>query len=69
MKYIVVKVQTSIEPPGQVLIYSEDKSIMYQGPIPEEIKKLMLCKRKEFFYAHIEGDKIVLDHLSEWRKW
>ena len=69
MKYIVVKVQTSIEPPGQVLIYSEDKSIMYQGPIPEEIKKLMLCKRKEFFYAHIEGTNIVLGPLSKWQNW
>ena len=28
MKYKIVKVQTSVEPPGQVLIYNEDRSIV-----------------------------------------
>ena len=68
---MIVKVQIAIAGHYQVLVYSQDESVLYQGPVTEEIEKLMNGKKKEFFHAHINDldGTLILDKPASWQEW
>jgi hypothetical protein len=68
----IVKVQVSLDtnlPVQQVLVYNEDRSVLYQGDITPEIVQHMDGCFKAYFYAHIDGKLIVLDRLAPVQEW
>lgn len=63
----VIKMQLSLETnldAQQVLVYNEDRSIMYQQAVIPEILEIMKGRPKAYFYARMAPDK-MLDILEE----
>jgi HSP20 family molecular chaperone IbpA len=44
-----VKVQRSITPPGQVLIYNERRSLMYQQAMPRALERMFFPDELKFY--------------------
>lgn len=53
----IVKVQLSLNrSPRTVLIYNEDRTVLYQGEASEDVVQLMGNYDKEFFFAELVPD-------------
>jgi hypothetical protein len=60
----IVKVQLSLftsHDVRQVMVYNEDRSILWMGPADEDVGKLMGDAVKRFFYAELVNTEIVID--------
>lgn len=69
---MIVKVQLSLATSAnvqQVLVYSEDRKISWEGDASREIIRRMKGEPKAFFYAHIKNKVILLDDLAKWQEW
>lgn len=70
---MIVKVQLSLatnRPKQRVLIYNEDRSIMYEDDAAKEVVELMDGLPKAYFRAHLDKNKkIVLDEQAEDQDW
>lgn len=69
---MIVKVQLSLttyESHQMVLIYNEDRSILWQGPASEEIKTAMGKELKRFFSARLVDTKIRLGREVQQQNW
>ena len=75
---IIVKVQISkfsSDGVERVMIYNEDRSVLYEDSDPEQLAAIqaifdsMEFDGKAFFNAHLEGTLIILDELAEWQEW
>ncbi len=69
---MIVKVQMSLFTTAscpQVLIYNEDRTVMWQGDAPKGLKKLMKGEPKKFFYATTKNKNIILGEEAEWQDW
>ena len=69
---MIIKIQRSIVtnmPVPQVVIYNEDRSIFWQGPMPEDIKKLMGRYSKVYAKAKIVGTEVVVDRIIADQDW
>lgn len=71
MKPLIVKVQLSLVPQGEVLVYNEDQSIFYTGLADKAIVEAMAGELKAYFYASIDKKtkKINLDRPADWQNW
>jgi hypothetical protein len=47
----IVKVQKSLIPQGEMMIYNEDNSVFYQGKLTKEIDEVMGEDLKKYFKA------------------
>lgn len=66
---MIVKVQRALNNNNNVLIYNEDRSVLREGPITEEVSKFMGTDLKIFASAHMEGTEIVLDQRCDRPDW
>lgn len=70
---MIVKVQISIAtslPRRRLLIYNEDRSIMYEDDATDEVIKLVGDYPKAYFKAHLDKQKkIVLDERAGDQDW
>jgi len=69
---MIVKVQISLSHTKdftQMLVYNEDKSILYEGDLTRRVEKLMGDSVKRFFYAKLKGTEVVLDRKAPWQEW
>lgn len=67
---IIVKVQMSVYPVGQVMVYNQNRSMTFIGNATEEIKKIMGKTLKNFFYAtYNEAKQFELISEAPWQKW
>ena len=65
---MIVKVQKSIitnNSKPQVLVYSRDKSIFWQGSLSKEVDKFLNGKMKAYFDAEMIGTRIALNFEVE----
>lgn len=65
---MIVKVQRALNN-DIVLIYNEDRSVLWEGPITHELKCFIGTNLKIFAYAHMDKGEIVLDRRCEWQEW
>ena len=70
---MIVKVQVSLfsnHPSGvqQVLIYNQDRTVEWQGPITSLVGE-RLTEPKAFWHARLNGTLIELIKPASWRKW
>lgn len=72
-KRVVVKVQASIyttEGRPQVLVYSQDRALLFTGSLPSQVQEVLGDRPKAFFYAWVDArGKIVLDAEAPWQAW
>jgi hypothetical protein len=72
-KQVVVKVQQSIvtsETKRQVLVYNQDRSIMWQGDITPDLRKVLGDDLKSYWYATVMKDgNLRLERRTGWRTW
>lgn len=69
---MIVKVQRSLRTTHRnerVLIYNEDRTVMWEGDLPGPIRRALGEDFRAFFEAHIERTLIVLDHRVEEQGW
>lgn len=71
---MIVKVQIPIEsnmPPEEyrALVYDETRSLEVLVPITDGLREAMGSHVKQYWYAHTEGDHVVLDGPAPWQKW
>lgn len=67
-----VKIQISLatgHPVQQCLIYNQDCSVMMEGNLPEDIKKLMGDRVKAFARASIKGHRLIVKSLIKDQGW
>lgn len=60
---MIVKVQTSITTTGptqRVLVYNEDRSILYEGGINEDMLETMKGRLKAYFEAEVTKDGLEI---------
>ena len=53
----------------QVLIYSQDRSVLTEIPATPEIKKKMQGKPKEFFHAEVNDWVLTIHERAPWQQW
>jgi hypothetical protein len=59
---VIVKVQVSLfttESAQQVLVYNEDRSVMYQGDVTQDILDAMGGAPRRYFFAVINDDNTI----------
>jgi hypothetical protein len=69
---MICKLQRSIDtnlPKEQILIYNEDRSWLFTGNLPDDIRKFMGKKFKMFVRCHLFGTEIVIDYETHERSW
>jgi len=69
---MIVKVQLSLfgsEPAPQMLIYNEDRSIVYEAEATPEILACMDGAAKKYFTAELVGTEILLGDETETQNW
>ena len=68
---MIVKVQVPIYPPDgkDCLVYNEDRTVEYHGPIPDVVLKALGSRKKGFFYAKVKGDELVIIKEAPWQEW
>jgi len=71
---MIVKVQISLwgfpaDAPPEVLVYNEDRSVFYKGPLSKETAQLMGNSRKAFFTAEVENGRLKLIGNALWQDW
>lgn len=55
----IFKIQVSLNDGGKtVLVYNRDKSYVYQGPIPKELKKRLKGRAKIYCVCTVDGDTL-----------
>lgn len=50
---MIVKIQRALNQPNQMLIYNEDRSMMYEGSIPRRFRRLLGDKLKIYAAAYV----------------
>lgn len=72
----IIKIQTPIlgwsgRKDGQVvvLIYNEDKSITTEVRAPKGLKNAMGGEPKQYFYATVENNNVMLGGIAPWQDW
>lgn len=69
---VIVKVQlplsTNLEVP-EALIYNQDRSILCQLPVSDDLKKSMGGAAKQYFFAELRGTILHLDKRAPWQDW
>lgn len=70
---MIVKVQLSLQSSNGVaymLIYNEDRSVMYETEATEEIKTLMEMRPKAYFEAELDDEKkLIIGKEVKHQKW
>lgn len=69
---MIVKVQRSQIPRGGIMIYNEDRTVMYETWDPLEVKpvvKHMRGKQKVYFEASVVNTKIELEYHTHEQDW
>ncbi|MEK6880731.1 MAG: hypothetical protein AABY22_14025 [Nanoarchaeota archaeon] len=69
---MIFKVQQSIttnRKKQQVLIYNKDKSIMWEGDMPKDVKKALGDRLKAYFYGELIRTKINVNPNYEYEDW
>lgn len=57
---MVIKVQISLSKgPKKVLLYNEDKSVVWEGLASKDLRRLMCGRSKAFFHASIDKNGLV----------
>jgi hypothetical protein len=73
MSQFIVKVQMPIasnhdEP--EVMVYNEDRSVMQQFPLSDDLREIMGEELKKYFYAHTGMDGFLhLDGEAPAQEW
>jgi hypothetical protein len=68
----IVKIQQSFSTSAskrQMLIYNENRSVMWQSELTDDIRKLLHNRPKAYFNAEIVNDKIKVLDEAEAQKW
>jgi len=73
MKTYIVKIQQPLltnSKTKEVMVYSEDQSIFYMGPITKEVKKFIGNEPKGFYKVSIGKDKMInILEKAGWEDW
>ena len=65
---MIVKVQVAFNQKDNVLVYNEDKTIIFQTE-SEKITDMMNGNMKAFFHAEIEDGNLNLIEEAPWQDW
>jgi hypothetical protein len=72
-KSMIVKVQLAIVSSSEqqtMLVYNQGRAYMFEGPVTEDVKKLMGRRYKKYFHSHLDGEGcIVLDKEAPTQLW
>lgn len=69
---MVVKVQRSLatnEGAGQMLVYNEDRSLLVQTALPDEMRSYMGERPKVYLEAELDGTELVFTGPAEDQPW
>ncbi len=71
---MIVKVQASLatnDPRGQLaLIYNEDRTVEWCGPVSDEILAQLKGEPKAFFYAFLDDKGVIqIKNPAPWQEW
>jgi len=74
MKSLIVKVQVSLyssDCESMALIYNEDKSMLLEIPVDDDLVKLMDGEMKAFFYGKLDNNNgfTLTDKSAPWQDW
>ncbi len=67
-KPFIVKLQTPVVG-SEILIYNQDKSLLYTQPVSDDVMGLMNGRKKAFFWARMLGTVIHIDREAPWQTW
>lgn len=70
----IVKVQLALfegDTSKSMLVYDEHREHVYEGDVDLVTRHIMdsVNTKKMFFWAHMEGDRLVLDNRAEDQTW
>jgi len=67
---MIVKVQRSISPAGMMLVYGEDKRVLFHGPVSEEVTALLGKRLKAYVRGRLDGDgAFVIEREVDAQPW
>lgn len=67
---MIIKIQISQNDGGQnMLICNQDRSVMHQFPVSEEVRLYMNGSPKEYYYADVIGDEIKITGPAPVQAW
>jgi hypothetical protein len=68
---LIVKVQLEQAPSkgANVLIYSEDRTVLYQQSTPRALRKRLGKRQKAYFYATLRGTILNLGNEAPEQEW
>jgi hypothetical protein len=53
---MIVKVQRSISPPGLMMVYGENRRVLFHGPLSPEVAELLGTRPKTYVRGRLDGD-------------